>query len=742
MLRYLCAIFLLLCVAPVSAAPAPALSGHWYPLPVAAPGEKPRAAELQPLERLKVTGGSFIYRAGFEVQDATPLVLDFRNSSVIGRFHHRIYDSRHRLVGEMDGGMQSRTPNPYFLRHGRDLVLAPGYYWLETEMSSPFLLAQPEPYLDTRSHYAQAIKPGNAVTLLCYGLLVGLAFYYAALSLIRRNPTDALYATFILGNLLYNGMALLIFPELLDIHGFYLTSFPILFSNCAYVLFVMRLLRIERKESPRLYAGGMGLLGLFAMFILIALFNPHWSLELDRLGVGFFLCFGFIAGLIRARQHCPTARMYLFAISVFFVLGSLSLVLSKSGANTFYIEHLGLFAVTTEALLLALVLARQFDEMRKEKERAITDSLDKSRFLAAASHDLRQPIHALALFVGELSAVVTTSQQRQLVKLVENSLQAMSGLLDSLLDISKLDAGLVKADIRPVALDALLDRMEGEYIPLAYSQQVSMSIHYSDAVVDTDPVLLERILQNLLGNAIRYTPPGGRVLLACRRRGANMRIEVRDNGIGIPKDRQQDVFREFVQIGNSERSRDKGLGLGLSIVQRLCSLLQIRLDLRSEPGEGSVFAVEVPVSRQQYGAAESPGDRVAGEVPETQAEASATRVLVVEDDALVQAGTQRLLASWGYRVDAAGSLQQAEQRLVVADYDLLICDYRLPDGDGIQVSEMAKAVYHRQLPCILISGDTAAEVLQAANAQGYHLLHKPLKPAKLHSLMMYVLKRG
>ncbi len=719
------------------------LNGKWFHVSAEWKNTGTDEAGLIPIQQPEVTGGHFLYRADFEITQNEMLVVDFKNSSVIGRFHHRIFNDLGQLMAEMEGGIQSESSNPFFLRHGRELTLPFGHYHLDSEIESPFLLAQPEPYLDTQEHYRQAIKPGNALVLLCLGLLLGLAFYYTALAVIRRNVTDILYVLFILGNLLYNGTALLVYPELFGMHWFYLISLPILFSNIAYVFFVARLLDITKNTAPRLYRIGAALVILFMLFILLALIKPNWSLEFDRLGVGLFLSFGLGAGIVRARQGQPSAKMYLVAVIVFFMLGTLSIILNGlSGIYTFYVEHLGLLAVTVEALLLALVLARQFEQLRKEKEKAITDSFDKSRFLAAASHDLRQPMHALGLFVGELQAQVTMPQQVKLVKLIDESVNAMSSLLDSLLDVSKLDAGLIRSFIRPFPIADLLDRMEQEYVPLAAKHGVILKVRPCSAHVESDLVLLERILLNLLGNAIRYTPQGGRVLLTSRRRGQRLRIEIRDNGIGIPLDKQQDIFREFVQLGNVERSREKGLGLGLSIVQRLCNLLQCPLDLRSMPGKGSVFAVEIPLFDAAVHTL-SVTTLSGGFAPDKaeKEEFLPARVLVVEDDPLVQASTRQLLASWGYEVEAAASLAQAQQLFPLFSADLLICDYRLPDGTAPLVIQAAEQFYGRKLPCILVSGDTAPEIMKDAQVQGWHMMHKPVKAAKLHSLVLFELKR-
>ena len=348
------------------------LNGQWYAAPNNCTlSSTPRCTGIEPVNRLDRTGGRFFWQGEFTLVQPTDLVLDFKNSSTIGLFHERIFDARGHVIAQAEGGIQSAAPNPFFLRHGREFTLQPGHYRLTIDLVSPFLLAQPMPYLDTLRHYQQAIKPGDALTLLSMGVLLGLMFYYIILSAIRRNATDGTYALFILGNLLYNGTALLVFRELFDWHWFYLVSFPILFSNAIYILFVLRLLNITHETNPWLHRVGIMLLGLFAGFVLLALWKPHWSLEIDRIGVGLFLSYGLSAGIVRSRQGHFSAPTYLIAVLIFFALGVLSISLNKlTGTNTIYIEHLGLLAVTVEVLLLALVLARQFSQLRTQFERA------------------------------------------------------------------------------------------------------------------------------------------------------------------------------------------------------------------------------------------------------------------------------------------------------------------------------------------------------------------------------------
>jgi diguanylate cyclase (GGDEF)-like protein len=352
--------------APALAAPLE-LHGHWFEL-VAGDGG---ASARRPAQGPAPTGGSFEYVADFTIDQTGTYVLDFKNSSVIGRFHHRIVDAQDHTVAEAAGGLEGAEPNPFFLRHGRDLLLPAGRLRLVSRLDSPFFLAQPEPYVDTLDHYRQAIKPGNALVLLCLGVFVGLGIYYASLALWRRRVADAMYAFFIAGNLLYNGAALLVAAELFGVRWFYLISVPILFSNVAYVAFVMALLQLRPQTTPWLYRGGRALIGLLACFIVVAALQPHWSLELDRIGVGLFLLFGLSAGVRCVLAGDRLARLYLLANIGFFVSGFAAITLiDLQGVYSSYVEHLGLVAVTIEVLLLALVLSYQFGLLQQASQEA------------------------------------------------------------------------------------------------------------------------------------------------------------------------------------------------------------------------------------------------------------------------------------------------------------------------------------------------------------------------------------
>ncbi|MET0284816.1 MAG: diguanylate cyclase [Polyangiales bacterium] len=328
------------------------------------------SAELTPVSTLERTGGVYYYQADFAVAQSGAYVLDFKNSTVIGRFEHYVFASDGSLVASPEGGIESHEENPFLMRHGRDVTLQRGRYHLITRLESPFLLAQPEPFVQSLRDYRRDVKLGDALALLSLGVLLGLGVYYAALAGWRRRLADLMYVCFIVGNLLYNGSALLAFSDLLGVHWFYLISLPILFSNMAYVVFAMALLEIDAVRTPRLHRATQALLGVLAAFALAGVLRPHLSLEFCRYGVGLMTSYGLIAAVIRARQGQSSAQWYLVAISAFFVLGGASISLSRVAVNTLYVEHLGLLAVAVEAALLALVLAHQFSLLHSEKAQA------------------------------------------------------------------------------------------------------------------------------------------------------------------------------------------------------------------------------------------------------------------------------------------------------------------------------------------------------------------------------------
>jgi signal transduction histidine kinase/CheY-like chemotaxis protein len=369
-------------------------------------------------------------------------------------------------------------------------------------------------------------------------------------------------------------------------------------------------------------------------------------------------------------------------------------------------------------------------ERTRELERA---NQARSRLLRAASHDLRQPLHALGLFVAQFGARARDPETRHIAAQAGAAVAALQELLDGILDISRLDAGAIAPKVVDFAVATLLDRLTTAFSPSAAEKGLRLRVVPSRLYVRSDPVLLERILLNLAANALRYTKRGG-ILIGCRRRGGHVRIEVWDTGIGIAPEQRQAIFQEFYQAADPHVGA-QGLGLGLAIAARLAALLGGRIEVASRPGKGSVFAFEVP--RGEPRAAPQSTVPLVG----TTDTLHGALVLVVDDDALVREAMQSLLAQWGCTVVAAGTGEEAVALLEGRDRlpDALLCDYRLPGAEtGIEVIRRLQTVAGRAIPAALVSADTAPESLRAAKESGFPLLPKPVAPAQLRALVEHL----
>ncbi|MGH8819086.1 MAG: ATP-binding response regulator [Achromobacter pestifer] len=397
-----------------------------------------------------------------------------------------------------------------------------------------------------------------------------------------------------------------------------------------------------------------------------------------------------------------------------------------------------------DALRLGYENLALLDQVRQEKIAAERSDLEKSRFLAAASHDLRQPVHAVNLFLGLLTNESLSRHGRYLVDNIASAISAMGHLFDALLNLSRLDAGVIEPRWQGFRIDPLLDQLRTEYAPQAREKGMSLRVRACSASVFSDPVLLERILRNLISNAIMHTA-GGRVLVGCRRSAGQLRIEVWDNGPGIPTPEQERIFWEFHQLGNPERDRSKGLGLGLAIVRRTAQLLGHALALRSVEGLGTVFMVTVPVTHAVESGTLVPDPSLAS--PQSQPQQAGLHgqlALLVDDDAQNLAGLTMLFESWGCRVIAATSGNALLERVLpLAERPaLIVSDYRLRDHEtGIHVIDRLREEYNDpDLPALLVSGDTDPARLAEAAARGIPLLHKPVEVPALRERVTSLLQ--
>ncbi len=359
-------------------------------------------------------------------------------------------------------------------------------------------------------------------------------------------------------------------------------------------------------------------------------------------------------------------------------------------------------------------------------------NLAKSRFLAAASHDLRQPIHAQGLFLEVLSRTKLSADQYDVLANARATWQASAEMLDTLLDFSRIEAGVVEPQAQVFALQPLLNKIENELAPQADAKGIVYRSRETHAAVRSDPALVALILRNLVSNAIRYTERGG-VLVACRARGEQVVLEVWDTGIGIEPAQHQAIFREFHQLGNAERDRRKGLGLGLAIAQGLARALGQELSLVSVPGRGSVFRLTLPAARAGVVAE-------VGEPLPARPRVFDLRVLVIDDDESVRTGMRQLLGAWGCACDVADSIEEAQALARAHRPGLVISDYRLRElRTGAEAIAALRAEFGATLPALLITGDTAPQRLREARATGVPLLHKPVLPSQLYRAMTAVL---
>jgi len=371
-------------------------------------------------------------------------------------------------------------------------------------------------------------------------------------------------------------------------------------------------------------------------------------------------------------------------------------------------------------------------QLTVQKDAAESANVAKTRFLAAASHDLRQPIHALNLYLGAFAQLALPRPATSLLGKVRQCVQIMDEMFRALLDVSKLDAGAIRAQIGVFPLGPLLARTRLEFEPQARAKGVDLRVVHSSAFVSSDPVLVERILRNLVSNAVRYTEKG-RIVVGCRRHGATLQLCVYDTGLGIEEPEQTLIFEEFYQVGNRERDRGKGLGLGLAIVHRLARLLGSTITLRSRPGHGSLFAFDLPLA----GHVELPALRVARMNGTTRRFAGAL-VVVVDDEELILDAAKTLLEQWDCTVIAATSGTAALTQLAASSRppDVLICDYRLRGTEtGVGVVEAVRNEFNADIPALLITGDTNPDQIRQITASGLAVLHKPLREEELNDAL-------
>lgn len=469
---------------------------------------------------------------------------------------------------------------------------------------------------------------------------------------------------------------------------------------------------------------------------LVLLRNPG----ADTLLTGIWLA---LAGLCVPLVAASRPAIYL---SLLPSLGPLLMALALQGSANALL--LAILAATFLVVLLHLALGQNdalaqglaarlhnedlVEQLRAQVELAARANQEKTRFLASAAHDLRQPLHALGLFCATLDQRLQNIPEKPLVRNMMSAIEALETSFGAMLDISRLDAGVVKKSPQSFPIRDLFRRLYQHFGGDAEARDLSLRFRAAKRHVVSDPLLLERVLANLVQNALRYTKQGG-VLVAARRHRDGVSLEVWDTGLGIPADKIEMIFREFYQLDNPERDRSRGLGMGLAIVQRLCSLLEHPLQVKSTPGRGSVFRVLVPA-----------GDAGTPEAPPLEADTLPPRevqrvtVLLIDDERAIREATRELLRPMQVDVLVAATIGEAVElaRQSPVRIDLILSDWRLRGQEnGVDAVRAVRAECGESTPAVLITGDTTPELLKLAHESGLVILHKPLQPRELVRLV-------
>ena len=495
------------------------------------------------------------------------------------------------------------------------------------------------------------------------------------------------------------------------------------------------------RRFANYYAIGTGLTGIlwgFAGAMMLVPQEPSHQ----------FFILAIVGGLAAGSVNSATAYLPAFlAYTPISMLPASAVLLISGGSNTllgimtlvfvFSVSYIGVTVHRSyiDSLKLRFENLELVEQLKEQKYEAEQANIAKSKFLAAASHDLRQPLHALSLFTSVLDEATDSPKRHRVAAQIKASVEALHNLFNALLDISRLDAGVIEVVKNSFYLQPLLDKLSNDFHPLAKEKGLHFGYPTCTYAVHSDPTLLERILRNYISNALRYTH-NGEVTVTCIANGKDITINVSDTGLGIAKEDQQIIFAEFHQLSNPERDRSKGLGLGLAIVKRTAKLLGHPINVKSQPGKGSVFSIKVP---QAHSVEENKSENT-DTLQDTQ-RATNELIIIVDDEASIREGMESLLTQWGYQVICAVGKEETLNLLRQQSRtpDGIIADYRLREHEtGIEVIRAIHTEYKKSIPALIITGDTSVDDLREVNSSGFEVLHKPVAPIKLRAFLRHI----
>ena len=592
-----------------------------------------------------------------------------------------------------------------------------------------------DPYIgimsqETYQHWSENL---TLIQALFLGIIIGIILYNFILLFFMRDKTYLWY-TIAMGTtlflyLIYSG----ILWELLDYRpdSYYQVLNLFALNNIFSLLFSYNLLNIHQWSNrwQVLYRGFI----YFSVFNLII--SSFLSLEiysyLIYVSASVMLLIIILSGIQSSFEGNRFAIIFtigwiaplcLLLVWIFDLYSSIYAVIEDTSS------------LVLHALIHSIAMSVRITELRREQFLAKAQNEAKTRFLATASHDLRQPLHAMNLFTSALSTHIADNRGKEILQSLQDALSSMSHLFNSLMDVSRLDSGVVEKNLKEFKLADILNRLYDEFYSQASQKNIELRFVRSNAYIYSDPLLLERILRNIISNAIRYTEEG-KILIGCRRHNETLRIQVCDTGAGISKADLKEIFKEYSRISSTASKSKEGIGLGLSIVKRISDLLEHPLHVDSSPGNGTIFSITVPLCF-------APEEPASGEHTDTSITNNnkSLYIVIIDDDSTVLEAMQALLTSWHCDVLVAQTIKDALDLSQSTDKapDLLLADGDLGNGEtGIDAIKKMRELWDEELLAVIISGDTSRNMLKEAKKNQLSVLHKPVPLPQLRALLSF-----
>lgn len=698
---------------------------------------------------LPLTGGTFWHIMAADVVADTPLLIDFQNSSVVGLFSHFIVDAHGKLIATYNGGIQSSEVNRYFLRHARALSVPPGHYQIITRMTSPFLVTQLKPMLYLEGPYIESMKLANGLTLTALGIFLAVGLIYLTLSMVRHQMVDFFFSIFIFGNLFYNATALNILSDIFSWPIFYSMSLAVMGSNLAYMGFVMCLLRVAPRRTPRLYKIALFAIALLALFWLLLPFLPHYSLLFAINGAVVFSLYGLIAGIVVARKDRKdrkdrkTAQYYLMAHSIFVFIAFFAplyivLIMEFPPRNTLQIDQLGMFATAVEVILLTLVLAHRLNRISRDKSARLLvaqESLfaanqalrSRERFLANISHELRTPLNAIQGSVELLDEQIDKPKDLESLAVIEHASSFLLFLINDILDLAKLSDNKLKIDNRPFDVRELARQISRIYGNGADTRlEISIAPDTPEWIIG-DNQRIEQVIANLLTNAFKFSPQGDvKLEISIQSRAQLVQVSVTDNGIGMDPESVKGIFNAFSQAESSTARVYGGTGLGLTISRNLVELMMGHIGVDSELGQGShvwfTFPLVIAPAPVEQGATQT-----------DQADLTGLKVVVVDDNAVNLKIVCGLLKHLD--IEPFNRAQAALDYIGQHSIDVVIMDVQMPEMDGLTATRVLRENGYEK-PIIAFTANSGEQDREDCFEAGVNdILVKPIKRQNLIDML-------